>query len=71
LFTSIPQWSIAGLHSEEEESNSMYDLIVPLHSYFIIDVSLQSRLAKEMLELLDIGRSTGTQNQQPLFILSL
>jgi hypothetical protein len=49
----------------------MHDLITLLHPYFIIDVSVQSQLAKEMPELLDITSSTGTQNQQPLFILSL
>jgi hypothetical protein len=47
-------------------------LLIDYHaSYFIIDVSLQSRLAKEMPKLLDITSSTGTQKQQPLFILSL
>ena len=43
-------------------------LILP---YLIIDVSLQSGLAKEITELLDITYVTGTQKQQPLFILSL
>jgi hypothetical protein len=74
LDASIIQWSKAGLHSEEEEFNSMHDfhVIALWHPYFIIDIGIQSRLAKETLKLLDIiRRSTGTQKQQPLFILSL
>ena len=72
LVASIIKWSDATLHSEEEEFNSMHDSIVQLHSYFVIDVGLQPRLAQEMLELVHIASSwTGTQKQQPLFILNL
>ena len=49
----------------------MHDLIVLLHSYFVIDVCVQARLAQEILELTDITTSTRIQRQQPLFVLSL
>ena len=41
------------------------------HDYFVTNVCVQPRLAQEILELSDITSSTRTQQQQPLFILSL
>ena len=39
----------------------MDDMTVLLHSYFVIDVCVQPRLAQEILELSDIISSSRTQ----------
>ena len=66
---------VESCHPGEDEIQSMCKVLVKstlvYESYFVIDACVQPQLAQEILELSDITSSSRTQQQQPLFILSL